>query len=319
MRPKLTPRIAGWALVGLVVVDLWSIERLYWEFSEPAQVLYGSDTAIEFVKKLSQPMRVLTIPIYDMPMAPGDPNLTGDGLMAHGVRITCGYHGNAIGRYMPNCDRNALANPTMWALTNTEFILSNTDTIGGPGIRRIVGPVKDAAGSMVSLFQLPGDHSFAWVAPVILKYPDSAVDEAFKTPSFPAHSAAFFDSTSNVDGAKVTTLPPPLATTVHVDLFEPGHIVMTLSAPAPKGSALVASENFYPGWHALVDGKPGTAERADLSFIGVPLPEGARKVELTFTSKPYEQGKMITLVAIGLSLLAGLAGVFVPRSEDQAA
>ncbi len=319
MRKKLSPQLAGWALVALVTVDLWSIERLYWEFSEPAQTLYGTDTTIEFAKKLSQPMRVLTIPIYDMPMVQGDPNLTADGLMVHGIRITCGYHGNSIGRYLPNCERNELANPTMWALTNTEFILTNTDTIGGPGIRRIVGPVKDAAGSMVSLFQLPGDHSFAWVAPVMLKYPDNAVSDAFRTPAFPVHSAAFFDTTSKVDAAKVTALPAPLTLTTHVDLYEPGHFVVTLSEPAPKGSALVASENFYPGWQATVDGKPVTAERADLTLIGVPLPEGAKKVELTFTSKTYEEGKSITLVALGISLIAALAGVFVPKRQGQAA
>ncbi len=59
MRGKLAPRVAGWALVALVVVDLWSIERLYWEFSAPAKSLYASDTSIEFLKKIDQPMRVL--------------------------------------------------------------------------------------------------------------------------------------------------------------------------------------------------------------------------------------------------------------------
>jgi hypothetical protein len=88
--------------------------------------------------------------------------------------------------------------------------------------------------------------------------------------------------------------------------------VLTLSDPAPKGSALVASENFYPGWRATVDGKPVTAERADLTLIGVPLPQGAKKVELEFSSDAYERGKAITLAAIALSILSALAGLFVP-------
>ncbi len=318
-RKMISRNVAGWALVVLCAVDLWSIERYYWEFSSPASSLYATDVTVEFMRKLSQPARVLAIPVQGLPMVDGDPNLTGDGLMVHGIRITCGYHGNAIGRYLPNCDRNELANPTMWALTNTEFILANTDTIGGPGIRRIVGPVKDASGSMVSLFQLPGEHEFAWVAPAIIKYPDAAVVEAFKTPNFPVHSVAIFDSASTVEAAKITTLPPPLTSTTHVDLYTPGHIVISLGAPAPKGSALVASENYYPGWLASVDGKPVVAERVDLSLIGVPLPEGAKKVELTFTSKTYDEGKAITLVALGLSLLAALAGVFIPKRQDQAA
>ena len=65
MRGKLAPRIAGWALVALVVVDLWSVERMYWEFSEPAKTLYATDTSIEFLKKIDQPMRVLTIALPD--------------------------------------------------------------------------------------------------------------------------------------------------------------------------------------------------------------------------------------------------------------
>jgi len=312
-RKKFTGRVTGWALIAICAIDLWSIERLYWEFSPPASTLFASDVSIEFLKKLSQPMRVLTVGLPDMPMADGDANLTGDGLMAHGVRVMCGYHGNAIGRYMTYCSTtNELTNPTVWALTNTEFLLANTDTIGIPGIRRVLGPVKDAAGSTVSLFQLPGEHPFAWVAPAMIKYPDAAVEEAFKATNFPVRSVAIFDTSSKVTAALLSSLPAPLATTTHVDAYDPGHIALTLSDPAPKGSALVVSENFYPGWHVTIDGKPATAERADLTLIGVPLPEGAKKIELSFSSDTYKEGKSITLVALAISILAVLAGLFVP-------
>ncbi len=312
VRGKLAPRLAGWALVALCAADLWSIERLYWEFSPPASELFATDTSIEFLKKLSQPVRVLTI----YASAASDPNLNGDGLMAHGVRITCGYHGNEIGRYSPYCDKGAnpptWANPTAWALTNTEFMLADVDTLPLPGARRAVGPVRDAAGTLVSLFLLPGEHPFAWVAPAIIKYPDASVAEAYKATNFPVRAVAIFDTSSKLPSAELTTLPAPLATTVHVDSYEPGHIALTLSAPAPKGSALVASENFYPGWRATVDGKPVTAERADLTLIGIPLPEGAKKVLLEFSSAAYKEGKAITLVALAISIIAALAGLFVP-------
>jgi hypothetical protein len=311
-REKISRTVAGWALVALCAVDLWSIERLYWEFSPPAAQLYATDTTIEFLQKLSQPVRVLAIGSDAFPMAPNDANLMGDGLMAHDVRITCGYHGNAIGRYVPYCGRDEIGNPTMWALTNTEFILANMDTIGGAGIRRVVGPIKDAAGTRVSLFELPGEHPFAWVAPVMIKYPDSAVEEAFKSPNFPVHSVAIFDTASKVAAAQVTSLPAPLTMTARVDKYAPGHIELTLSDTAPKNSALVVSENFYPGWHATVDGKPAIAERADLTLIGIALPEGAKKVSLDFTSSSYEEGKTITLIAIAISILAILGGIFAP-------
>jgi hypothetical protein len=317
LKNKINALTTGWILVALCAVDLWSIERLYWEFSAPAKTLYASDTSIEFLKKLSQPVRVLTIPTEALPMAHNDPNLMGDGLMVHGVRILFGYHGNALGRFLPY--QEEYANPTLWALTNTEFILINADTLPVPGARRVVGPIHDAAGTSVSLFLLPGEHPFSWVAPAIIKYPDASVTEAYKATNFPVRSVAIFDTSSKQAAAQLTALPAPLATTVHVDNYAPGHIALTLSDPAPKGSALIASENFYPGWHATVDGKPATAERADLTLIGVPLPEGAKKVELDFSSAAYERGKAITLAALALSLLAMLAGRFAPHRPEHAA
>jgi uncharacterized membrane protein YfhO len=81
----------------------------------------------------------------------------------------------------------------------------------------------------------------------------------------------------------------------------------------------VVSENYYPGWHATFDGTPATAERADLTLIGVALPEGARKVELTFSSDAYKEGKAITLAAIALAVIAALAGLFMPARTERAA
>jgi len=317
MRGKLAPRVAGWALVALVVVDLWSVERLYWEFSEPAKTLYASDTAIEFLKKIDQPFRVVGLGASAFPMAVNDPNLNADGLMVHGIRVAYGYHGNELGRYQYFEDQ--YLNPTVWALLNSEFLLINTDTIPVPGARRVVGPIKDAAGSTVSLFQLPGEHPFAWVTPVMIKYPDAAVEQAFRANNFPVHSVAIFDTSSKITAANVSTIPGPLRMTTHVDSYAPGHIALTLSAPAPEGSALVVSENYYPGWHATVDGKPAAAERADLTLIGVPLPAGATKVELNFSSDTYKKGKEITLAAIALAVLASLGGLFGPRPKEQSA
>ena len=93
-----------------------------------------------------------------------------------------------------------------------------------------------------------------------------------------------------------------------MDQYAPGHIALTLSDAAPADSALVVSENFYPGWRAKIDGKPATVERADLTLMGIPLPAGARKVELDFSSDTYKEGKAITLAALALAILAALAG-----------
>ena len=154
----------------------------------------------------------------------------------------------------------------------------------------------------------------------MIKYPDSAVEEAIQRPELSGAQRRDFryviESRRQHRSPRCRRRSRPAA---HVDAYAPGHIALTLSDPAPKGSALVVSENFYPGWHATVDGKPAIAERADLSLIGVALPEGAKKIELNFSSDTYKEGKEITLFALAIGILATLGGLFVPRRPEQAA
>jgi hypothetical protein len=263
---------------------------------------------------------VLALGMPNLPMSPTDPFLKYDALMSHRVRLSLkGYHGNELGRYQlldgEASGNDQIGNPTFWALTNTDYILINTDSLPIDGAQRVMGPIPDVAGTSVSLFKLPGEHPFAWVAPVIAKFPDTSVLEATRAPNFPVRSVAIFDTASKVAAEQVTKLPEPLPITTTVTTYEPGHIALTLSAPAPKGSALVVSENYYPGWHATVDGKPATVDRADLVLMGVPLPEGAKQVELTFSSDTYARGKAITLAAIAIALLAMAAGAVLDRRQ----
>ena len=243
--------------------------------------------------------------------------------MVHGVRIVDGYHGNELGRYDAFLQQDMIANPTVWALLNTEFLLVNTDSIAIPGVRRVVGPVRDAAGTIVTLYELPGEHPFSWVAPV----GDRVSGMRYGHPKHPHGDEQLRvqrrDIRCGVEGRGREGQHAPAAAragpSVTISMPTVGHIALTLSDPAPKGSALVVSENYYPGWHATVDGKPATAERADLTLIGIALPEGAKKVELNFSSDTYKEGKSITLAAIVIAILAVLAGLFVPGQRERAA
>ena len=319
---RVAPRMAGWALTAAVAIDLWSIERKYWEFSPPAAVLYQTDPVIDFLRKVGQPTRVLAVDAGPLPVNPYDPFLRRDALMTHRIRTTLGYHGNSLGRYdqlrSAKQDNDQIANPTFWALTNTEFLMMNADSIPIAGATRVAGPVRNAAGSMVSLFLLPGEHPFAWVAPVIAKFPDDAVADALHSANFPVHSVALYDTASTVPGVQLTAAPAPLALTVRATHYDAGRFGVVLSAPAPKGSALVVSENFYPGWHATVDGTPVTVERADLALLSVPLPEGAEQVEFQFADANYAMGKWVTLGALTLAFAALVLGAVLERRTRSA-
>ncbi len=107
---------------------------------------------------------------------------------------------------------------------------------------------------------------------------------------------------------QLQALPPALAIKARATRYDPGAIDIELDQPAPNGSALIVSENYYPGWAATVDGKAATIGRAQMTLIGVELPEGARKIELRFSSEPYEKGKTVTLAALLLALAWWVGG-----------
>ena len=301
------------------MADLWSIERKYFTFSAPAAQSFASDPAIDRIKADASPVRVIAAgAALGVPGAYHDPMLEGDGLMHHGVRLALGYHGNELGRYqrLGGKDRgwDQIANPTFWGLLNIKYFYTTLDSLPISGARRVVGPVQSAAGSTVYLHELPGVHDYAWVVPQLAKYPDAAVEEATRAPNFPYRSIALIDPSESIATTPLTAIPEPLAITTTVSDVGAGRATVRLDAPAPSGAALVVSENYYPGWTALVDGAAITPIRANLSLMAVPLPAGAQVVELRFDSAPYHAGQRVSMAAAGLAALLFLVG-FIRRRD----
>ena len=316
-RGKISTTLAAGALVFLMAFDLWTIERIYWMFSAPAKVIYADDGITAALKAEPQPVRVLPFPIRQPPQH--DAFLSGDALMSHQIRDTWGYHGNQLGRYneltaFNTGDTRAFA-PNVLRLTNTQYLLTNIGELPFVGGTTMVkGPVRNASGDTTYLFRLTAENPYAWVTPVAVKAPDDQVLGTILNPRFDVTRAALFDTSANVTVAQgVQSLPAPLAIKTTVRHYEPGKVQIDLNAPAPQGSSLVVSENYYPGWIASVDGKPARIGRVDYTMIGVELPAGARSIELNFTSPAYQRGKVITWISIALGFLMLGAGVLRDR------
>jgi hypothetical protein len=316
-RGKISRSVAALALVVVTVIDLWSIERIYWMFSSPAKVVYASDPTVEILKHETQPVRVLAFPVRAGRNP--DPFLGGDALMSHQIRQVLGYHGNQIGRYNEligsNSEDNRLFSPNVLALTNTRYFLTNIPDLPFIGNTSVVkGPVVNASGDTVFLYRLNVDNPYSWVTPVAVKAPDDQVLATVLNPRFDIKRAALFEPLADVTVAgPIQTLPEALSITTSVQRYEPGRVRIGLSAPAPVGSSLVVSENYYPGWIASADGKPARIGRADYSMIGVELPTGARTIDLEFTSPAYQRGKVVTWIAMLLGVLMLGAGTWRDR------
>jgi uncharacterized membrane protein YfhO len=85
----------------------------------------------------------------------------------------------------------------------------------------------------------------------------------------------------------------------------PGRLVLDVTAEAD--GLLVASQPYYPGWQARVDGSRVPIVTADYLLQGVPVTAGSHRVELTYHN-PIWPG-VLSVVA----LLVCAAGLIVLR------
>lgn len=312
-------------LVALAAADLWSIERRYFRFSPPASVIYASDPTIEYLQRLEEPGRVM---VLDVAGGGGpDPVMHGDALVAHHVRAVTGHIGTEFQRWVDvvggKSPYNALP-PNLLKrefrrLTNTRFWLTDAELppelpqLPGARLTRRVGPVRNAAGNEVWLFEFDEPNPAAWVVPLSLEAAPGDILATVMNPSFDLRRAGLFDSSAVVQGKQISVLPEPLSTRASVRYPSSREISVELDGPAPEGSALIVSENWYRGWNALVDGRPATVARADYALMGVPLPPGARRIELSFVDPVYARGKTVTIIALVLTVILIAGGVVVER------
>jgi hypothetical protein len=313
---------AAAALVALAAADLWSVERRYFRFSPPARLLYASDPTVEYLQRLEEPGRVMVLGVAGGG-AP-DPVLHGDALVRHHVRAVTGHVGTEFQRWVELVGGKSPYNqvpPNLLKrefrrLTNTRFWLTDAELppehpqLPGMRLTKRVGPVRNAAGNDVWLFEFDEPNPAAWVVPMITEAAPDEIRTVVLNPSFDVRRAALFDSSAAVQGSAISAAPEPLSTRARVSYPSPHEIRVELDGPAPEASALIVSENWYPGWRARVDGRPATVARADYTFMGIPLTAGARRVELSFADPVYARGKIVTIVAL-LITFALIAGGFV--------
>jgi Bacterial membrane protein YfhO len=92
-----------------------------------------------------------------------------------------------------------------------------------------------------------------------------------------------------------------------ISIYEPRRLV--IETDAPTASFLVTSEIFYPGWKAIVDGRPAPIFLTNYLLRGVLLPSGSHRVEMVYRSPAARNGAIISsctlLLLFGLVILAG--------------
>lgn len=88
---------------------------------------------------------------------------------------------------------------------------------------------------------------------------------------------------------------------VSIVSYQPERVVVQAHLGAP--GYLVLTDAYYPGWRALVDGRPAKIERADYYFRAVYLEEGKHTIEFVYDPLSFKVGLAISLASLALMVI----------------
>ncbi len=90
-----------------------------------------------------------------------------------------------------------------------------------------------------------------------------------------------------------------------------------LSTEAEGDALLFLSNTYLPYWRAAVDGEERPVLRANYAFQAVAVPEGEHEVVFWYHSPPLAAAGAVSLVAVGILLVGGVASRARRRKEGE--
>lgn len=294
----------------LVGADLWRSGRSFWTYSGVHQELFTDDPVIERLKSTPKPYRVLQL---------GTEIYPGSSLMAFGIPQLLGHHGNELHSFDQllggKNQWSYLGSMKLWDLLaiNQVLLPAGADLserlpgFSGMFDSSLTGAVT-WSGARADLYVRRDPAPYARLVPGAAKVTDEQAIAAILDPRIDLYRVVLIAPEALLEPPPLTAMPAPLLVDVVFDEWEPGHMRMHFSQPAPRNAMLVVSENWYPDWKARVNDVPAPVIRGNVSLITVPVPAGTDRVELTFDSADYRLGRVISFM--GLAIVA--AGVVIP-------
>jgi hypothetical protein len=137
-----------------------------------------------------------------------------------------------------------------------------------------------------------------------VKVPEAQVAGVVLDPRFPVLSVAVYGDSAPVTPDSLGEVPAPATATTRVIAWESGKVRIAIEGADQRPLYLVLGENWYKDWRATVDGAAVPVLRAQHTLLSVLVPPGAREVAFEFVSPEYGRGRMITLLALGVLLVA---------------
>jgi hypothetical protein len=318
--------LAGLIVVGLVTVDLWSVDKRYLGGDDYAS---GGDAEQEiptyaFDQFLLQQREQAGGAGHFRVLSLAEGNPTNTARPSYHYEQIGGYHGAKLQRYQDYLDHilqitQGAPNENALDLMNTRYIVARQPLPGTQVVHR-----SEQSGVLVL------ENTDA-VPRAFFVGQTEVVDDARAT--WQRLRSADFDPQTTAllpDPLDAPITPIDSASTARVELqrHTPAEIEWTVETDAPR--LLVASEVYYPaGWTAYLDGEPVPIHRVNYLLRGVHVPAGEHELVMRFEPSVDRIGTWIAAVATavdygGILWIAGVPYIrrrFLdgPTDEDESA
>ncbi len=94
---------------------------------------------------------------------------------------------------------------------------------------------------------------------------------------------------------------------VQIQSYDPNRIEM--ESKSDKAGVLILLDSYFPGWHALVDGKETPVKSINFVFRGVSLPSGSHHITLRYQPNSFKYGLWISSVGVFIWMILFLTGI----------
>jgi hypothetical protein len=328
LRARIPAPAAALALAALALVDLWIVDRRFFEVVDAPAIMMAPDDVVNFLQQQPDPFRIWVLPGE----VQGQQAYAG-GLRNYptlfGIHMAGGEHGNQLQRYnefvgagtvtyvdwhnfladlqgmIDPAIPGAHARPNFLAAANIRYIVA---TVLLPGLQEAY------RGRTGVVYEVPQALPRAYLVHhvVVAPEPDGALS-ALAAPDFDASRTAIVYRPLE---APLTGAPAPGATEAadaQVVASEPDRVIVRTRTTAP--ALLVLADNYYPGWKATVGDQPATVHRVNHTFRGVEVPAGDHEVVFRFRPAPFYAGAWISLLST--LALVGLVGAGLMRQRGR--
>ena len=300
-RRSMGHRSAAAALALLTVIDLWIVDRHFFQTAPPAEVTFAADDVVAFLQSQPQPSRVWVLPFPAGSVYRG----SGDYLMHFGIDQAGGEHPNPLQRWYEYVGagtetytdwHNFLEAPAFRHAANIRYIVSGVP-LDAPELREVY---RGSALVYQDIAALPR----AYLVPNAQPTGGAGAVEEMRSPGFDPRQTALVEQSPAVPLAAGT-----LTGTADITEYSPDRVVVRTQAD--RNALLVLADNYYDGWTASVDGRDTPIVRTNHTFRGVAVPAGTHEVVFEFEPPMLRLG--FATYASLLLLLIGYAVYWLVR------